>query len=119
MIHTWVDESGISKETSKVSGKASSLPNASDLNEKYGECLASLDSVEARTRIDNVEDAYGGTLEWIFDPGLGFHDWLQGKDINTRYWIQGKPSSGKPTLMKFAHKHHLTQELLLQYHSSP
>ena len=46
VIRRWVDESGLLKQTSEVSGEASSLPNASDLDESYRECLASLDSVE-------------------------------------------------------------------------
>ena len=53
------------------------------------------------------------------DSGLDFLDWLQGKDLNTRYWIHGKLGLGISSLMRFAQKHYLTQELFLQYYSSP
>ena len=119
VIHRWLDESGVSQETPEVSGNTLSLPDGRNFDTEYQICLGSLDSIEARSRIENVEDAYGGTFEWIFDPEIGFHDWLQGKDLNTRYWIHGKPGSGKSTLMKFAQKHHLTKNFLLQYHGSP
>ena len=74
VIRRWVDESGVSRQTSEVSGNSSSLPDGADFDKEYQLCLASLDSNEERSSFESVEDAYGGTFEWIFDPELGFHD---------------------------------------------
>ena len=92
VIRRWVDENGISKETSEVCGEALSLLITSDLDKRYKECLASLNPVEAGTRVENVEDAYKDTLEWIFNPGFGFYDWLQGRYLNIRSEIKASPA---------------------------
>jgi len=55
-----------------------------------------------------VERAYEKTFLWLFEPGLGF-----------RNWIQGKPGSGKSTAMKFALRHPDTLSLLEAYDSKP
>jgi hypothetical protein len=52
-----------------------------------------------------VERAYEKTFLWLFEPNLGFRDWLRGVIIDPPYWIQGKPESGKSTAMKFALRH--------------
>ena len=118
VIQRWLDESGDPHKRSGIPENASSLPDGLIFDKEYQRCLESLNSANARRRIENVEEAFGETCEWIFDPKLGFQDWLKGKDVRTRYWIQGKPGSGKSTLMKFAKDHPLTRNLLEQYHHS-
>src|SRR5216110_335413 len=81
-------------------------------------CLSSLDKLEARARIANVEKEFGGTYSWIFQRTVGFEDWLSGKLESPVYWIHGKPGSGKSTAMKFAMQHEATRRLLGHFHSS-
>ncbi|KAK5077105.1 hypothetical protein LTR64_005415 [Lithohypha guttulata] len=57
-------------------------------------------------RYETIEERYGDTLDWIFDPPEdeqppcdSFVDWLRGGD--SIYWVSGKPGSGKSTLMKY------------------
>ncbi len=119
VIQRWLDESNDSHPKLGIPENASGLPDSLIFDEEYQSCLRSLNSADARIRIENVDKAYGKTFEWIFDPELGFQDWLKGKDVSTKYWIQGKPGSGKSTLMKFAKDRPLTRKLLEQYHHSP
>ena len=118
VIRRWLDESGNPHPRSGTPEYASSLPDELIFDKEYRRCLESLNFANARSRSENVEEAFGETYEWIFDPKFGFQDWLKGEDIRTRYWIQGKPGSGKSTLMKFAKDHPLTRNLLEQYHPS-
>ena len=118
VIQMWLDESGDPHTRSGIPEIASSLPDELIFDKEYQRCLKSLNFAIARRRTENVAEALGETYEWIFDPKFGFQDWLKGEDIRTKYWIQGKPGSGKSTLMKFAKDHHLTRNLLEQYHPS-
>ena len=77
--------------------------------------LQSLDFPEARVRLEMVEPAYKETYEWLFDPDIGFADWLEGKHTCPKFWIQGKPGSGKSTAMKYAMSHQKTRRLLQKY----
>ncbi len=112
VIQRWLDESNDSLPKLGIPENVSGLPDSLIFDEEYQSCLRSLNSADARVRIENVEEAYGKTFEWIFDPELGFQDWLKGKDVSTKYWIQGKPGSGKSTLMKFTKDHPLTRNFL-------
>ena len=118
VIQRWLDESGDPHTRSGIPENASSLPDGLIFDKEYQRCLESLNSANARRRIETVEEAFSETCEWIFDPNFGFQDWLKGEDVRTKYWIQGKPGSGKSTLMKFAKDHPLTRNLLEQYHHS-
>lgn len=75
--------------------------------------LASLFLPDHAERMKQVEDAFKGTFEWLFDnPDIGFTNWLrQGSGI---FWISGKPASGKSTLLKFAVSNPNTYDLLRQ-----
>ncbi|KAL8959286.1 MAG: hypothetical protein Q9193_003826 [Seirophora villosa] len=77
--------------------------------------LESLNSQEARERLEEVNQAHPATFEWLFDPKqVPFLEWLQaGDELGRRpFWIQGKPGSGKSTLMKFALKNPQTLQAL-------
>ncbi|KAK5082970.1 hypothetical protein LTR05_006852 [Lithohypha guttulata] len=61
---------------------------------------------EILQRYETIEERYGDTLDWIFDPPEdeqppwdSFVDWLS--DGDSIYWVSGKPGSGKSTLMKY------------------
>ncbi|KAI4115486.1 MAG: hypothetical protein LQ345_003915, partial [Seirophora villosa] len=85
-----------------------SLTHSADL-------LESLNSQEARERLEEVKQAHPATFEWLFDPKqVPFLEWLQaGDELGRRpFWIQGKPGSGKSTLMKFALKNPQTLQAL-------
>jgi len=59
--------------------------------------LSSLADRDIKSRQAMVEDAGGGTLDWVWNSGLS--SWLEsGSGI---FWIEGKPGSGKSTLMKY------------------
>lgn len=93
------------------------LPDGLIFDEEYHDCLASLNSAEARMRHENLTDAYSGTFQWIFDSKYNFSSFLSGDLASNTFWIQGKPGSGKSTLMKFALRHPHTAELLEKYHN--
>ncbi|KAI4173239.1 MAG: hypothetical protein LQ348_006624 [Seirophora lacunosa] len=85
-----------------------SLTHSADL-------LESLNSQEARERLEEVDQAHPATFEWLFDPKqVPFLEWLQaGDELGRRpFWIQGKPGSGKSTLMKFALRNPQTLQAL-------
>lgn len=119
VIRRWIEGESGRQELPRVGRNTAALPDGLIFDEEYQNCLRSLNSVKARSRIQNVDDAYSHTYEWIFDPEFGFQPWLSGKDASPKFWIQGKPGSGKSTLMKFAKDHPVTRELLGQYHNSP
>jgi hypothetical protein len=95
------------------------LPDGLIFDEQYRTCLLSLSSADARRRLMQADRAYEKTFLWLFEPNLGFRDWLRGDITNPLYWIQGKPGSGKSTAMKFAMKHPSTLKLLKTYDSKP
>ncbi|KAK0651118.1 hypothetical protein B0T16DRAFT_453620 [Cercophora newfieldiana] len=71
--------------------------------------LESLMTQNLRSRVDQIEDKFDHTFEWIFHHEQ-FTDWLQfGSGI---FWIRGKPASGKSTLMKFICSDQRTHQLL-------
>ncbi|KAF2106137.1 hypothetical protein BDV96DRAFT_626020 [Lophiotrema nucula] len=66
--------------------------------------LANLWFEEIQYRYDNIRNAHGQTLSWLFSTTeqhspVTFDEWLCSED--NQYWISGKPGSGKSTLMKF------------------
>lgn len=75
-------------------------------------CLDSLNLLEARDRIAEVERTFEGTYEWIFGKEVGFAEWLRDRNSATIFWVQGKPGSGKSTVMKFALQNPETRRLL-------
>ncbi|CAH0022416.1 unnamed protein product [Clonostachys rhizophaga] len=87
--------------------QAPNNPNAPTLDE----ILKSLKVPEQHSRLDEIEERFRTTLDWVFDlPESGFSDWLQhGTGI---FWINGKPGSGKSTLMKFIVQDPRTHTLL-------
>lgn len=121
VIRRWTEVETGRQELPQVElGQTSSaLPDALIFDEEYETCLRSLDSVEARSRIQNVHKVYSDTYEWIFDSEFSFRTWLSGEDPSPKFWIQGKPGSGKSTLMKFAKDHPTTRQLLKKYHNGP
>ncbi|CAG9983804.1 unnamed protein product [Clonostachys byssicola] len=87
--------------------EAPSTSNAPTMDE----VLKSLEVPEQHRRLDEIEERFKTTLDWVFDlPESGFSDWLQhGTGI---FWINGKPGSGKSTLMKFIVQDTRTHTLL-------
>jgi hypothetical protein len=61
-----------------------------------------------------VEEAFRGTLDWLFSDQVSFSSWLQDSQptASPLYWISGKPGSGKSTIMKYAMNHERTSQLL-------
>lgn len=45
-------------------------------DEEYERLLAALNFPEARSRLENVEEAYADTYTWIYEDRLGFKAWL-------------------------------------------
>lgn len=115
VIQRWLDESV--RPVLRHQPREDSLPDGLIFDQEYQSCINSLNCADARSRVEDVEEAYEKTYDWIFDPDLSFRDWLRGGNANTIYWIQGKPGSGKSTLMKFAMKHRVTEELLRNFHT--
>lgn len=84
----------------------------------YVDCLKSLNNAEARQRLEEVDDAYPSTFDWLLDAHeVPFYGWLQASDGHGRcpFWIQGKPGSGKSTLMKFAIRNPKTLQALSSF----
>ncbi|KAH8895466.1 hypothetical protein GQ53DRAFT_715140 [Thozetella sp. PMI_491] len=74
-----------------------------------------LDSPALNFRIDQIEDPFQDTFQWIFNLPV-FCNWLQqGSGL---FWIHGKPGSGKSTLMKFIYESPRTWELLHDWKSN-
>ena len=75
--------------------------------------IDSLRNESAGWRLQEIEEAYKATFDWIFEkPELEFCAWLQnGSGI---YWINGKPGSGKSTLMKHIYQHPRTMEIMAE-----
>ncbi|OIW26426.1 hypothetical protein CONLIGDRAFT_472512 [Coniochaeta ligniaria NRRL 30616] len=72
---------------------------------------------ERDRRLDQIEEKFGYTFDWVFDNhSLGLTSWLRnGTGI---YWISGKPGSGKSTLMKFLFGDPRTTGLLRNWKST-
>ncbi|MCJ1405548.1 hypothetical protein MMC11_008776, partial [Xylographa trunciseda] len=116
VLRRWIAELGETRTRNRAPARSdedvSDLTDSRIFDAQYQTCLKSLNHVEARKRIKNVEPAYNTTYDWLLDDGMGFTDWLEGKNASTVYWIQGKPGSGKSTLMKYALTHPLTRKYL-------
>ncbi|KAI1475154.1 hypothetical protein F4774DRAFT_303114 [Daldinia eschscholtzii] len=77
----------------------------------YDAILSSLYVPEGDRRVEEIEDKFEDTFDWIYDqPDSGFSEWLQNGD--GLFWINGKPGSGKSTLMKFICRDRRTTDLL-------
>ncbi|KAF7546929.1 hypothetical protein G7Z17_g8085 [Cylindrodendrum hubeiense] len=77
-------------------------------------------------REEEVTEAHGQTLEWIFDGTVlddthrndfrsQFTSWLKTPDLGSIYWITGKPGSGKSTLVRFLSQHPVAMNQLQQW----
>ena len=111
---------GIARPTDPVdAGTRTEQPSPELLERRYQHCLKSLNFPAARWRLEVVETAYSDTYGWLFDPDVGFTDFLEKESKDKKFWIQGKPGSGKSTLMKFALSHDLTQRYLQRGSQSP
>lgn len=113
--HLELESSSSRREGSNVLG----LPEGVIFDAHYKLCLKSLNVVEARIRVKNIEPAYKDTFDWLFGDDVGFRAWLEGKNMNPIYWISGKPGSGKSTLMKFAMTSTITAKMLEKYSDIP
>lgn len=73
--------------------------------------LKSLSAPERDYRLEEIEEKFQNTFDWIYDrPEPGFSQWLRkGTGL---FWINGKPGSGKSTLMKFIFQDRRTSDLL-------
>ncbi|KAH6617141.1 hypothetical protein F5144DRAFT_541013 [Chaetomium tenue] len=88
------------EETLKILGKV--INGLDDLHN-------SLHSPELDFRIDQIEDPFTDTFQFVFELDE-FSRWLRtGSDL---FWIHGKPGSGKSTLMKYIFHNKATWELL-------
>lgn len=88
----------------------------------FADCMKSLDTYEARKRIDEVHKAYDETFYWLFDSqSVSFGEWLSHDKPREKpiYWISGKPGSGKSTLMKFAMRNPRILEFLAKASANP
>ncbi|UKZ73736.1 hypothetical protein TrVFT333_001386 [Trichoderma virens FT-333] len=95
-------------------GSSASLadPNAWD----YTELVKRLHAPERDHRLEQIEEKFGHTFDWVFDDrSVGLSKWLQ--DGQGIFWISGKPGSGKSTLMKFIVNDPRTEELLNRWTS--
>ena len=102
VLQLWV-EPLYAHQTSSNQGYEDLAESPADISdEEYERLLAALNFPEARSRLENVEEAYADTYTWIYEDRLGFKAWLQGQDPRPIFWISGKPGSGKSTLMKYA-----------------
>ncbi|CAI6085842.1 unnamed protein product [Clonostachys chloroleuca] len=66
-------------------------------------------SPELDFRVNQIEDPFQNTFNWIFDLPL-FYNWIQ--EGSGLFWISGKPGSGKSTLMKYIFRSRQTWELM-------
>ncbi|KPM43280.1 hypothetical protein AK830_g3266 [Neonectria ditissima] len=117
-----------------------SKTGVSNLNQGGGVRLASaglvndflLESLAYKSmldREDEVTEAHGQTLEWIFDDTVlsdthqndfssQFTSWLRTPSLGSIYWITGKPGSGKSTLMRFLSQHPVSMDHLQHWAGS-
>ncbi|KAI8959655.1 hypothetical protein F5Y11DRAFT_297789 [Daldinia sp. FL1419] len=80
----------------------------------YNAIQGSLYVPEGDRRMEEIEDKFEDTFDWIYDqPDSGFAEWLQ--NGTGLFWINGKPGSGKSTLMKFICKDRRTADLLTDW----
>ena len=85
VLRRWLDDIPSSQPISDIAmqsvTEAPSLPDGLVFDERYQDCLTSLNYAEARNRIE-VETAHEETYDWVFDRQLDFYDWLEGKHPN-------------------------------------
>ena len=63
-----------------------------------------------KERESHIHDASQHTFTWLYEPDIGFQQWLEtGDDI---FWIKGKPGSGKSTLIKWLYSQPQTMTAL-------
>ena len=127
VLRRWMEEPNQSESQPSIAAKSgipqSKLPDGlifdENFHREYEDCVKSLDTAEARDRMQNVGPAYKDTYNWLFDSQVCFRRWLIGKDTKPIFWIYGKPGSGKSTLMKFAMTRQRTQKYLQKYDGNP
>ncbi|KAH8897965.1 hypothetical protein GQ53DRAFT_837684 [Thozetella sp. PMI_491] len=73
--------------------------------------LQSLNMVQSRQRLEDVQDPFKDTYSWVFKSDIGFTNWLR-QAHGRFFWIQGKPGSGKSTMMKYILNQDETTRLL-------
>ncbi|RFU29445.1 hypothetical protein B7463_g6896, partial [Scytalidium lignicola] len=102
-----MSDQGYRKIKNALDKSMKALPGGID-GSRFRTALSDLDSAETRWRLQQVEPAFQGTFQWLFqNPELGFVDWLESE--HGLYWIKGKPASGKSTLLKMAYVDHRTE----------
>ena len=80
------------------------------------EVQSSLDFQERQDRLDQIEPAHQGTLDWLYERQTDLSTWLDnGAGI---YWIRGKAGSGKSVLMKSLHQSMSEKLAQAEYRSS-
>jgi hypothetical protein len=80
------------------------------------EIISSLWFKTLKYREDDVVQAYGDTIGWLFDPNeTPFCRWLESRE--GIFWISGLAGSGKSTLMKFAIRNEKTTQMLSKWAS--
>ena len=86
--------------------------------------LESLAFTAMKDREEDVVEAHGETLDWLFSgsdskpgsaakPAANFPTWLRGDQ--SIFWVNGKAGSGKSTLMRFIFNHKKTFEELRKW----
>ena len=84
--------------------------------------LESLAFSAMKDREEDVIEAHGETLDWLFsakpgtaadDPVVSFPTWLRGDQ--SIFWVNGKAGSGKSTLMRFIFNNNKTFEELRKW----
>ena len=117
ILRRWLDQASF--ELGRPRDEKANIPDDLIFDEEYQNCLTTLNNVEVKTRLQNIDPAYKTTYEWILSPQIGFRDWLEGKHPSPSFWIYGKPGSGKSTAMKYAMTHPLLRKSLNLYQEKP
>ncbi|KAI1868417.1 uncharacterized protein JN550_006333 [Neoarthrinium moseri] len=119
LTRTRSNEFSAPRPTLEVFNNKSDGPGHALINKtpSYDVILKSLQAPERDRRLEQIEEKYQNTFDWIYDRAeANFSHWLQtGSGL---FWINGKPGSGKSTLMKFIFQDHRTSALLHSWNGS-
>ncbi|KAI1178974.1 hypothetical protein F4777DRAFT_593631 [Nemania sp. FL0916] len=90
---------------------------AAAAEDRYLECLESLNDPNARLRLQEVSHASHiskASFGWLFSPEAAYAKWLadDGSLYGPIFWITGKPGSGKSALIQFAFGNERSESLL-------